>query len=109
MFKLKPNPTFRADVRISVPGEETPATIRMEFRHRTMDAIKAWFDGNENRPVAEALDDLIVSWDSVTDDQGAPVCYSKQGLAELLANYPAASSEIVSGYLRELTASRVKN
>lgn len=109
MLKLNPNPTFCADVRISVPGEETPATIRMEFRHNTMDAMKAWWDGNENRPVAEALDDLIVSWDSVTDDQGAQVGYSKLLLANLLANYPAASSEIVSAYLRELTASRVKN
>ena len=33
MFKLQPNPTFKAPVLLSVPGEDKPKEIVGEFRH----------------------------------------------------------------------------
>lgn len=109
MLKLTPNPVFKADAKLTVPGEVSPAVVKFTFRHKTLAEAQKWFAANEGMPRADALDELIAGWEGVEDDHGAPVAYSKDALTALLANYAAATGEITTAYLRELTASRIKN
>lgn len=109
MFKLTPNPTFKANVPLTVPGEESPVAVKFSFRHKTLVAAQKWYESNEGKLRADALDELIAGWEGIEDEQGAPVDYSKDALTALLANYPAATGEITTAYWRELTASRIKN
>lgn len=109
MLKLNPSPTFKVDVRLTVPGQETPAIIKVEFRHLTIDGLQKWYADNEGKPSCEALGLLIVSWDGVENEAAVQLGYTQEVLAALLANYPAASREFVAAYTQELTRSRVKN
>lgn len=109
MLKLNPNPTFSADVRITVPGEITPAVIKIEYRHMTVAAAAAWWEENKKKPRVDALAQIIASWEGVNDANDHPSVFSPITLGALLENYPAATAEIIQAYWRELTASKVKN
>ena len=41
MLLLCPNPTFVAPVKITIPGEDAPAVLKLQFRHRDKDQLKA--------------------------------------------------------------------
>ncbi|MEW6314634.1 MAG: phage tail assembly chaperone [Pseudomonadota bacterium] len=107
MLKLTPNPTFKAQIALTVPGQPDPAQIEIEFKHQTRADLQRWLA----RDVAleDALNEVIVSWDGVTDGNGRPLSYSADTLAMLLSNYPASGGELLNSYLRELTESRRKN
>lgn len=108
MFRLTPNPTFTADVKVTVPGADAQAVLTLTFRHKGRKALKAWIEGAAERPDAEFLDEVIESWRGVETATGA-VAYSRETLAELLDAYPAAGGEIFDAYLRALTRAREKN
>lgn len=108
-LKLTPNPTFSAAVQISVPGQEATEIIRVTFRHKTAEALAAWFQAKADKPARDALDEVIEAWDGPLDAGGEKVSYSREALGNLLSGYPAASGEMVRAYLRELTESRAKN
>ena len=103
MFKLNPDPTFRASVALSVPGSEQPATLAVDFKHLPKSALRDYFSGLEGKSDAEALGAIIAGWDGVDTD------YSPEALALLLDNYPAAAAELFEAYRRELLDARRKN
>lgn len=109
MFKIAPNPTFTADVKVSVPGQDAPAVLTLTFRHMGRKALKAWIEGAAARQDAEFLDEAIESWRGFENAAGDPLAYSREALAELLDAYPAAGGEIFDAYLRALTRAREKN
>lgn len=109
MLKLNPNPTFTAPVQISVPGQDATEIIRVTFRHKTVEGLAAWYQERANKPARDALDEVIESWDGPLGADGEKVAYSREALGNLLNGYPAAASEFVRAYMRELTESRVKN
>lgn len=109
MLKLNPNPTFRADVPLTVPGQEAAGTVNFTFRHMGRNAFKVWSEAASGKPDAESLTELIANWQGVTDDAGAPVAFSDIALAALLDAYPAAGLEIVQAYVKALTESRLGN
>ena len=108
-FKLVPNPTFTAPVNLTVPGQESPAQIELEFRHKTPDALKAWFEDGKAKTTAEALGEVVSGWSGVLDEKDKPLAYSSELLAALLQNYPASGTEILTAYVNRLTESRAKN
>lgn len=106
-LKLQPNPTFKCKVDIPVPGCEA-VPVEFEFRHRVAaDAYKFYgewlardeFGGDGD---TEMLYALIAGWDIEED-------YSRDNLALLLANYPAAGQALVDGYLDGLLNRRRGN
>jgi len=106
MFQLHPAPTFNAKVKLTVPGQETPAEVDFTFKHKTRTAIDDWTDrlSTERDPGKEAplLMEVIAGWGVGND-------LSEANLATLLDNYPASGGELVRGYLRAITESRAKN
>lgn len=116
MFKLNPNPTFQADVALTVPGAAAPIKVRFTFRHKGRKALADWVRRPADAAKAgEPLDDagylgeVIEDWSGPVDEAGQPAAYGREALAALIDAYPASSREIYDGYLRALTESRAKN
>lgn len=102
-FKLQPNPTFKALVSLTVPGEAETSQIEVEFRHLGKRAVREYFGGLGSQSDAEALSGLIIGWEGVD----AP--YSSEALSQLLDNYPAAAIELFDSYRAELLEAKRKN
>lgn len=109
MFRLNPNPTFRAKVPLSVPGLEKALEIEVEFRHKTATGLQDWTKRAMGRTDVENLDEVIVGWSGVMGDDGQQVPYSFTNLAALLENYSAAKWELLAAYKAELTEAKRKN
>lgn len=123
VFKINPNPTFSEFVKLTVPGHAIPARISVTFRHKTQADLAEWFQLNKDRPVAEALDEVIAGWGDLAQNEegeeepgiapigadGERLPYTREALASMLANYSAAATELTRGYVVALQASRVKN
>lgn len=106
MFKLEPNPTFKAKVAIPVPGSPVgKSTLEIEFRHKTKAALQAYLESTTTnaRDDIDALAEIIVGWHDIDVD------YNRDNLATLLQNYPAAAPAIVSAYVKELADARLGN
>jgi hypothetical protein len=102
MFKMQPAPTFRAKVKIPVPGEAS-GVLEVEFRHKTRKALKAYLEGTKDREDLDALEEIIVGW------SGAEVEYSREALATLIDNYAGAAAALVGAYAKELADARLGN
>lgn len=103
MFKINPNPTFKATVQISVPGSDKPATITVDFKHLSKSALRDYFSGLDGKTDADALGAVITGW------QGIDAEYSAESLAQLIDNYPASAGELFEAFRRELLEARRKN
>lgn len=103
MLKIIPDPKFKADVAITVPGVDEPVAVKMEFKYLGRKEYSAFFEGMKDKPLLDALGELILGWD------GFDAPYNAKNLETFLDAYPAAGLEIVSAYQRALFESRVKN
>lgn len=125
MFKLNPSPTFKASIKITVPGSE-PMPIEFEFKHRSRAGLAEWQKGFQREIPAPTADDpdatlievrrdeelipeYIAGWSGVIGDDGLPVPFSVEAVLKLGNNYHAAPMEIYIGYLKALQESRTKN
>lgn len=103
MFKLQPNPTFKAKVALSIPGESAPVSIEVEFRHMSKSAMRDYFATLGDRTDVDALADIVVGWSGVD----AP--FDRTALATLVDNYPASAGELFEAFRREAIEARRKN
>ena len=103
MFTLQPNPTFKADVDITIPGSK-PAKIGIEFKHLKRSERDAFVgrarDGADDR---DLLGEVVVGWTGV--DQP----YSRDALATLLENYPGAGLDIFMAFIKAHGSAAAKN
>jgi hypothetical protein len=103
MFKLEPNPTFWAKVQLSIPGQEQPVEIEVEFKHLGREGLKGYYDALGKKTSAEGLAEIVMNW------RGVDAEFSRESLEKLLANYPAAAGEFYDTFRRELLESKAKN
>ena len=101
MFKLEPNPTFKAKVGIPVPGQEKPAFVDFEFKALTRTELEQWFTDSRDKPDEERLPLIIVGW------AGVDATYSDESLAKMLDRFPGSSRAIVQKFTDELTGARL--
>lgn len=99
-IKLEPNPTFRVNVRIPVPGG-AGFDIDCEFRHKTTKQKDEYVRALKSD--LDAVQSVLVGW------KDPDIEYSDETLAVLLDNYPGASAAIVGAYLSELVGARKGN
>lgn len=113
MFKIKPNPTFRARVPMPVPGvpEADRPKVEFEFRHKTKTEVAAFIEHCKANPDADvdSLMQIIVGWSGVVDEDGVPIAFSRDQLAALAENYLSAPVAIASAYQMELAAAKTGN
>lgn len=110
MFKLVPNPIFTVTVALSVPGEATPQRLALTCRHKPRDALREWIaTASAQAQDADFLGEVVEGWSGVVGEDGQAIACTRQTLAALLNNYPAAGREIFEAYIKELSESRAKN
>ena len=103
MLKIVPEPTFKANVQITVPGQEDTASVELTFNYMPKTKALEFFSEMKGKTDVEALTTLIAGWD------GFDVPFSKAALETFLDNYPAAAFEIIQAFNRNLLESRIKN
>lgn len=100
-FSLTPNPTFKRDVAIPVPGGKT-ASVSFTFKHKTRDEFKAFMDGIAGREDVEIIRDIAAGW-GLEDD------FSDENIEALTQNYLGSGLAIVDAYVSELSGARKGN
>lgn len=111
MFKLVPDPTFPVRVRITVPGQADLSDLVLTCKYKPRDALRAWIESAKNSIASDAqfIGEVVDGWgENVQGPDGQPLPFTQDALAALLNNYPAAGSEIVDAYVKELSESRAK-
>ncbi len=105
MLKLQPNPTFRAEVGIPVPGQSEPAKIVCVFAHMDRDEFKAFAapDAVAARSDVESLQRILRGWDGVDAE------FSADAVAMLCQQYHGAAYAISAAFVAELTKARLGN
>lgn len=102
MFKLTPNPSFWTKCSITVPGQDKPATIELEWKHLSKEKIRDYFNDLDGKDDLDALSGVLLDW------KGLDAEYSYDNLGELLNNYPASARELFDNYRTNLLESRKK-
>jgi tail assembly chaperone len=107
---LTPAPTFRAPAEITVPGEEAPTEITVEWRYKGRKNFLAWsadflatLSRGEFDAAVDKLGAVMVAW------EGPDVPYSAEALATMMDAYPASPMDLYRSYGAALFESRRKN
>ena len=101
MFKLKPDATFVATVKI--PNGDTPLPLTLIFRRKSKEALAGWIDSVPGKDDLESLGEIVEGW----KDVDAP--FSPEAFAEMLSAYTGAGMAIFTGYLKALSEAERKN
>ena len=101
MFKLKPDATFTATIK--VPNGDAPLPLKLVFRRKSKEDLATWIDGVAKKSDHESLGEIVDGWVEVD----AP--FSAEAFAELLSAYTGAGMAIFTGYLKALTEAERKN
>lgn len=125
MLKLNPDPTFEAEVVITVPGQEETGTVPLTFKYRGKKEFSEWIESMKEQKEPDKLDKEgnVVKAGKVTRKEkttieaflefvkswGLPEAFTKENVDIFLDNYPMAYNEIFVHYTKSLLGSRVKN
>lgn len=102
MFKITPNPTFKAKVSIPLPGE-ADAKIEIEFRHFDREGIVEIEKNTSGKRKEEVIMMIACGWSGVDAD------FNSENVLTLIKNYHAAYDSIISAFWEELLQAKSKN
>jgi hypothetical protein len=104
MLRLKANPTFKAPVKIPLPGGET-VEITIEFKHMTKDEYSAFIEKEKGakRSDEDAIIDVAVGWEGVDGE------FNTKNIHEFCQQYHGAASRIARTFVEELTQYKLGN
>ncbi len=103
MLKLALNPTFWAEVKVSIPGEKKPVVIKVKYRHRTVDEYKKFIEDLDGKTDFEILLELIEDWEGID----AP--FNKENAELLIKHHHGICLEVFKVYGEEYAKARIKN
>lgn len=106
MFKLVPEPTFKAAVAIPTVNGSGSITLTMKYRNR--EEVVSFMESFTATPDTPRRDEDVVA-DVVVGWEGVDAEFNAENLALLLKFYPGAASAIVDDYLKRSTRIREKN
>lgn len=100
-IKLIPEPTFKAKVSISVPGEKS-VPVEFTFLHRKRDEVQDFIVKRQDATDVESIQWCAKGWE-LDDD------FSAENIDLLCQNYAGAGVAILQTYFEELRGARQKN
>lgn len=103
-LKKNPNPTFKHEVEIPVPGEK-PEKVEFVFRHKGKKAYQQFVEDCIGRDDTESTLEIVTGWN--IEDEFGPV--SKEALETLYEAYPGAPNAVFIGYSKGLHQGRLGN
>lgn len=123
-FRIAASPTYKVEVAVHFPGEDgrlRKQSFTAVFKRLTQTQIEALRDriaarGNgallatDPQPISdrELLDDVLVGWEGVQDEDGNDLPFNDAHKDALLALHPT-QPRLVAAYLKSLTEAREKN
>lgn len=115
MFKITPNPTFKASVTIPVHGGEAQELVVL-FKHKDESELDEFYSklelhGKKHAKTvkqrierdADVLLEFMEGWDDADEE------FSREALIKLISNYKAAARCILKKYESEMHQAAVKN
>lgn len=99
---LNPAPTFKAIVRVPVPGHDEPAEVEFVFKHRTKSEYNSFLDQVKDMDDTAAIRSVATGW-SLPDD------FTDDNIAAFTEGYIAGGRAVIETYLTELTKARAGN
>lgn len=103
MLKITPEPTFIADVPISIPGKAIPEKVPFEFKYMGVSELDSFSVMNKDTAIRDLLPIIVVGW------SGIDVPFSIDNLAKLVNAYPSATASIFQTFIKESTEAKTKN
>jgi hypothetical protein len=103
MLKLTPDPTFKAPVSITIPGELKTGSITFTFKYRSRSEMQELFKRAKSLSSVESFREVVIDWD------WPGVELTDENIEKFLNNYPASTTEIATAYQKLSLESRVKN
>jgi hypothetical protein len=110
-IKLRQKPTFKFRVELSQPGTDERASLALVGKHKGQAELKELVGkaGELEGKDAEFLPLFLDGWEGVLDDEGKPVKFSVENVAEFLDQWPGSGLAIFQEYCRQISAGRAKN
>ncbi|HCI6019538.1 TPA: hypothetical protein NPN74_001580 [Klebsiella quasipneumoniae subsp. quasipneumoniae] len=99
-FKLTPNPTFKATVKIPRAGDGD-GELTFTFKHHPLNEL-ADKEKLEGKTALDFITEIATGW-ALGDE------FNRENLETLMNNYPGALKAITETYYRELLGNREKN
>lgn len=100
-FKLKPDATFTATVRI--PNGDEPLPLKMTFNRKSRSGLAALIEGARDVNDVDLIMDIAAGWSEVD----AP--FSRDAVTELLEAYSGAALAIYGRYIEAHARAERKN
>lgn len=110
-LKLQPDPTFWCKVPIRIPGQDEPAILEIEYKHRDKLQFEEFTKVNNESKVndAKAFMNLAKSWKLPTADGQGVEPFTEEVIAKFLSNYQGAGRAVANKYVEELMQVRLGN
>ena len=102
MFKIKPNPTFEADITVPLPGGGDE-TLRLVFAHKSRSAMQDLGSRLEGMSSLDVMCEIVVGWVGVDAE------FSREALCGVLDEYHSLEEAIWVKYRSELSQARKGN
>lgn len=109
MFRLVPEGTFVAPVKLTVPGKDAKALVQFTFAHKGKKALRTWIEASADRQDPDFLGEVVLGWQGVESPGGEPVPFTAQAFEQLLDAYPASAREIFDAYNAAYHEAAAKN
>lgn len=113
MFKIAQNPSYTAIVNVELPGNHGKAkTVQFtaQFKRLSQTAIESVTQRLNDGELDDAklIDEVLLGWDGVQDDDGTALEFNDDNLAKLLDIFPTRPS-IVKAFFASLKGAKEKN
>ena len=103
-LKKIPNPTFKHEVEIPVPGDK-PEKVEFIFKHKGKKAYQQFVEDCIGRDDTESALEIVTGWN--IEAEFGPV--SKESLETLYEACPGAPNAVFIGYSKGLHQGRLGN
>ena len=100
-FSLDPNPTFRFNVAIPVPGEKVSDVVFIG-RHKSKRDVNELFERGKSLSDVDLV--MEITCGGELDDP-----FDRENVTRMVENYIGSTGAIFQTYIRELSGQREKN
>tara|TARA_Y100001963_G_scaffold89695_1_gene123820 strand:- start:179 stop:523 length:345 start_codon:yes stop_codon:yes gene_type:complete len=112
-FVLDDKSSYKWPVRVEIPtdlGKHTVQTFHGEFKRVTQTRIKEIGEQIAKNTITEIelISEIMVGWDSVNDDDGNPLKFTKANLKKLL-DVPMVAGAIAKAFFDSIAGAKRKN
>lgn len=113
MFKIAATPTYTAEVKVDVPtdnGKTVQRVFQAKFKRPTQSELDNIYKRINDKELTDhaLIDEVMVGWDGVADEEGNALEFSPENLVALLEIHPTRPT-IVQRFFDTVHGSQRKN